>query len=64
MRKQTQRHLGVQSAEWRCNLSSKVSRVFLPVLFSAVRDEPLDFKSGLWGDAAAIPVRKQGEEAS
>lgn len=39
--KQTQRHLGVQSAEWRCNLSSKVSRVFLPVIFSAVRDEPL-----------------------
>lgn len=42
--KQTQRHRGVQSAEWRCNLSSKVSRLFLPVLFSAVRDVPLAFK--------------------
>lgn len=39
--KQTQRHRGVQSAEWRCNLSPKVSRLFLPVLFSAVRDVPL-----------------------
>lgn len=42
--KQTQRHRGVQSAEWRCNLSSKVSALFLPVLFSAVRDVPLAFK--------------------
>lgn len=42
--KQTQRHLGVQSAEWRCNLSSKVSRLFLPGLFSAVRDVLLAFK--------------------
>lgn len=39
--KQTQRHLGVQSAEWRCNLSSKVSRLFLPMLFSVVRDVSL-----------------------
>lgn len=39
--KQTQRHRGVQSAEWRCNLSSKVSGLFLPMLFSVVRDVSL-----------------------
>lgn len=44
--KQTQRHRGVHSAEWRCNLSSKVSRLFLPALFSAVRDVPLADEGG------------------
>lgn len=39
--KQTQRHLGVQGAEWRCNLSLKVSGLFLPTLFSVVRDVSL-----------------------
>lgn len=42
--KQTQRHLRVQSAEWRYNLSSKVSRLFLPLLFPAVRAVLLSFK--------------------
>lgn len=39
--KQTQRHRGVQGAEWRCNLSLKVSGLFLPTLFSVVRDVSL-----------------------
>lgn len=46
--KQTQRHHGVQSAEWRCNLSSKASRLFLPGLLSAVRDVPLADGGGSW----------------
>lgn len=51
--KQTQRHRGVHSAEWRCNLSSKVSRLFLPALFSAVRDVPLADGEG---DCASVPA--------
>lgn len=42
--KQTQRCCGIQSAEWRCYLS-KVSTLFLPMLFPAVRDGPLAFKT-------------------
>lgn len=53
--KQTQRHRGVQSAEWRCNLSSKVSRLFLPVLFSAVRDVPLADAGGSCLPVLAAP---------
>lgn len=42
--KQTQRCCGIQSAEWRCYLL-KVSTLFLPMLFPAVRDGPLAFKT-------------------
>lgn len=54
--KQTQRHRGVQSAEWRCNLSSKVSALFLPVLFSAVRDVPLADEGGNCS-SVLVPLR-------
>lgn len=59
--KQTQRCRGIQSAEWRCNLSSKVSTLFLPVLFPAVRDGPLAFKKEGGGETskgkkAAVPA--------
>lgn len=64
LEKETQRHRGVQSAEQRRSLSSKMSGLFLPVVLSAVRVVPLVFKSGLWGAASAIPVRKQGEKIS
>lgn len=45
LEKETQRHRGVQSAEQRCNLSSKMSGLFLPVVLSAVRVVPLAFKT-------------------
>lgn len=63
--KQTQKHCGVQSAEWRCNLSSKVSGLFLPMLFSVVRDVSLAFKregvgkygKGKWAAVhCAVPI--------
>lgn len=41
LEKETQRHRGVQSAEQRWNLSSKMSGLFLPVALSAVRVVPL-----------------------
>lgn len=50
LEKETQRHRGVQSAEQRRSLSSKMSGLFLPVVLSAVRVVPLAFKTEGWGD--------------